>query len=124
MSKQPPKWDAYLRGLTVAELQQHLPLLGGFERLTIYSPDRSWILLASLDVDVSTSDVPELTRLLPDIARAYRSATKGQPVDHKRAHRARVDFVEVCNLLADQADNNEDYGDPDELLSRMQTGVP
>lgn len=122
MSVQPPEWDPYLRGLTVGELQGHLPLLAKFERITMYSKDRTWILLASQDLDVSTSSVTELESLLPGIAESYRSASQSKPVDHKRAHRSYVDFVEVCNLLADQAEDGDAYGDPDELLATMMEG--
>ncbi|WP_369928487.1 hypothetical protein [Xanthomonas sp. NCPPB 2632] len=119
MSTQPPKWDIYLQSLTVGELQRHLPLLGTFERITMYNRDRTWILLASQDVDVATSDVDELKRLLPGLAESYRFASQERQVDHKRAFRSYVDFVEVCHLLADQDVGGDDYHDPDQLLSTM-----
>ena len=122
MSAQAPNWDSYLRGLTVGELQRQLPMLAMFEKITLYSPDRTWILLASQGVDVSTSNVAELKSLLPGIAASYRSASEGKHVDHKGAQRSYVDFVEVCNLLVDQAEEGDDYRDPVELLATMMEG--
>lgn len=116
MSEREPDWDRYMSGLTLRQLVDASPNGGAFERISVYSPGREWLLLASLDVAVRTADAAGLKRMLPQLVDKYARSVREGGYQFKYAWEAHVEFFEVCSLLAGLDDEPEDYLDPDAVL--------
>lgn len=116
MAEKEPNWDKYMAGLTLRQLVDAAPNGGAFERISVYSPGREWLLLASLDIAVRTSDAGELKRVLHYLVDKYARSIREGGYQYKYAWEAHVEFFEVCSLLAGLDDEPEDYLDPDAVL--------
>lgn len=91
MAEKVPDWDKYMGGLTLQDLRHAVPLGGAFERILVYSPGREWLLLASLDIAVRTTDAGGLKHVLPGIVDKYVRSVRDGGYEFKYAWEAHVD---------------------------------
>ena len=115
-------WDAYASNATFREVQDH-SAISGQSIPTMYSPDRDWLLLSSVGLDVETGDVNECVSLLDHIVDCYHGVTRaGRRTGYSRTDYHRQlsslenDFNELCSTLVSHCDNPEPYLDPTELF--------
>lgn len=109
-------WDQHALGASFASIRKLAPHLSIRALPSMYSPDRRWFYLSSLDIDVLTTDEEELRSLLPQLKRGYQSALDNNPKSHLRLAAYRGDFIEVCLMLSDLATDQDEFADPDTLL--------
>ncbi|WP_369927611.1 hypothetical protein [Xanthomonas sp. NCPPB 2632] len=119
MTEKEPDWDRYMAGITLGKLHDHAPAFGAFERIPVFSPQREWLLLASLDIAVRTGDLAELQSVLPQLAHKYGRCGREGGLQYKYAFQAWVEFFAVCSLLSGLDVDEDDYRDPDDLLARL-----
>ncbi|MCU1137064.1 hypothetical protein [Stenotrophomonas maltophilia] len=109
-------WDQHALGASFASIRKLAPHLSIRALPSMYSPDRRWFYLSSLDIDVLTTDEEELRLLLPQLKLGYQSALDNNPKSHLRLAAYRGDFIEVCMMLSDLATDPDEFADPDTLL--------
>ncbi|MEC4339617.1 hypothetical protein VPH13_12915 [Stenotrophomonas pavanii] len=109
-------WDQYALSATFATIRKLAPHLSIRALPSMYSPDRRWFYLSSLDIDVLITDEEELRSLLPQLKQGYQSALDNNPKSHLRLAAYRGDFIEVCMMLSDLATDPDEFADPDTLL--------
>jgi len=85
---------------------------------SMYNPDRKVFYLSSQDVYVDTDDPDQLRFMLEPVRFSYFSAIRSSPINHCNAYLSRVDFIEICRLLLECADDPSEYSDPDSLLAQ------
>lgn len=76
------EWDKYLATAKYAEVMRNSPDLSSRRPPALYSPDRAWIYLSSLDLDFETNDINGLKNILKDLAASYTHAKLNN--DHKK----------------------------------------
>lgn len=109
-------WDQHALGASFAAVRRLAPHLSIRALPSMYSPDKRWFYLSSLDIDVLTTDEEELRSLLPQLKQGYQSALDNNPKSHLRLAAYRGDFIEVCLMLSDLATDPDEFVDPDTLL--------
>lgn len=69
----PFDWDHYVRDARFHEVRQLSPELSNRRLPSMYSPDRAWFYISSLDLDVSCGDVRRVEIALLQMRDMYRS---------------------------------------------------
>ena len=115
----PFNWDAYASNAKFREVQDH-SAISGLSIPTMYSPDRDWLLLSSVGLDVETGDVNECVNLLDHIINRYHIVDRRFWISRRHYHRdlylLESDFIVLCNHLANRCNNPEPYFDPTGLF--------
>jgi len=111
-------WDKYLSNAKYKEVRDSSPDLSSRRPPTMYSPDRKWIYLSSQDIDFETNDLNGLKSILESLT-SYYKLTREMHKSNLILHLIKIDFIEVCGLIANLVDNPEDYNDPDSLLNSL-----
>ena len=112
-------WDKYLSDSKYKEVRNSSPDLSSRRPPTMYSPDRKWIYLSSQDIDFETNDLNGLKSILEALSSSYNLTREMHKSDYLKLYLIRIDFIEVCRLIANLVDNPEDYNDPDSLLDSL-----
>ncbi|MBB5865534.1 hypothetical protein [Xanthomonas sp. 3058] len=110
-------WDLYFSSASFRQIRELSPELSNRRVPSLYSPDRQLFYLTSLESEVTTSDEAELLVALNEVRNLYFSARSTGSANGKDFI-ARLDFIELCNLLANVSDEPDTYMDPDELLGQ------
>jgi hypothetical protein len=121
VSKRKFDWDDYFSTASFKQIRDRSPELSTRRVPSVYSPDRLFFYLTSLDIDVQTSEVTELRAALTELRTLYFSQSAAQSNYGKAL--ARTDFIEICHLLADCDEDPEPYLDPDALLDSVRAGA-
>jgi hypothetical protein len=108
-------WDKLFASMSLDALLEFSPLLSRGRRPTMYSPDRTRLYLATLDIDVGTVDVAELAAVLPQISDKRYSSNCSELAFAI----AKIEFAEVCLLLQNCAIDPTPYVNPDALLESL-----
>jgi hypothetical protein len=111
-------WDEFAQIATFKQICQLSPDLSGRRLPSMYSPDRRWFYVSSQDIGVQTSSEKRLRQLLEAVRRSYHFELDRPKVDHGRLHTQRVDFYELCRLIANLVPDPDDFADPDILLEQ------
>ena len=115
MRKRAFDWDRYFSSASFKQIRELSPELSNRRVPSVYSPDRQFLYLTSLDIDVQSNDATELLIALNEVRNLYFSAKSAESTNGKDVI-ARIDFIELCNLLANCSDDPDEYMDPDALL--------
>lgn len=116
MSQNEFEWDAFFSKASFNEIRTLSPEPSARRPPSTYSADRKFLYLSSQDNDVETSNEDQLRAAFFYVRNSYASASKFGHFNHTKAYIARVDFVEICRLLACLSDDPNEFSDPDGLL--------
>jgi len=109
--------DEYFLNAKYSEVMKNSPDPFSDRHPTIYSPDRKWIYFSSQDEIFDTKDIDGLKQLLQRLSRVYKTYLATPTIPFIKLHKIRVDCFAVCELIAGQVENPEDYHDPDSYLA-------
>ncbi len=109
-------WDKYAVQASFANVRSLSPDLGGRPLPSMYSPDRRWFLLSSLDIDVPTASEDQLRIALDAVKRSYQAERSKPTLNYRRLWVHQIDFYELCNLLFGLVSDADEFADPQELL--------
>lgn len=113
MKRENFNWDKYIATASYQEVMDNSPFPSN-RPPTLYNPDHTLLYLPSLDLDVATDDFNELKIMLDGVIDNYR---RYQELNDKfKMARARIDCIELCQLIQDCGPTPEIYIDPDPLL--------
>jgi hypothetical protein len=112
-------WDEFFSKASFNKIRQLSPDLASRRPPSTYSPDRKLLYLSSQDYCIETSNQDQLLNALDSVKNTYAAASRSECLDHAKAYVARIDFIELCQLLVCCADNPEEFSDPDGLLGAI-----
>lgn len=116
MSQKPFEWDAFFSKSSFSEIRRLSPDLDSRRPPSTYSPDRKLLYLSSQDVDVETGNEDQLRAMLVSVRNSYIAAISPDKFNPMKVYIARVDFLEICYLLASLSGDPSEFSDPDGLL--------
>lgn len=116
MTQKQFEWDVFFLKARFNEISELSPDLAARRFPSTFSPDRKFLYLSSQDWDVETGNEEQLRAALVDVRNSYASASHPDHFNHTKVYIARVDFVEICRLLACLSDCPDEFSDPDGLL--------
>lgn len=116
MSHKQFDWDMFFSQASFNKIRELSPDLAHRRLPSSFSPDMKLLYLSSQDIDVETDNQDQLREALIAVKGSYVSASRIDRLDHAKAYVARIDFIEICRLLASCSDNPEKFSHPDGLL--------
>jgi len=116
MSQKQFEWDAFFSKCSFSEINRLSPEFSSRRCPSIYSPDGKLFYISSQDNDVETDNEKQLRAMLIDVRASYISASHPDKGNRNKAYIARIDFLEICRLLASLTDDPTEFSDPDNLL--------
>jgi len=109
-------WDQYALGASFASVRRLAPRMSIRALPSIYSPNRRWFYLSSLDIGVLTTDEEKLRCLEHDLRGCIRSIRDNTPQNLLRLAAYYGDFLEVCIMLHELSTDPYEFADPDARL--------
>lgn len=109
-------WDQYALGASFASVRRLAPRMSIRALPSMYSPDRRWFYLSSLDIGVCTTDEEDLRRLEHDLGGSVKSIRENNPQSLLRLATYYGDFLEVCTMLHELSTDPYEFADPDARL--------
>lgn len=109
-------WDQYALGASFASVRRLAPRMSIRALPSMYSPDKRWFYLSSLDIGVRTTDEEKLRRLELDLGGSVKSIRDNNPQGLLRLATYYGDFLEVCTMLHELSTDPYEFADPDSRL--------
>ena len=78
-----PNWDYYFSTLSFNEFKERSPFLGGRNTPTIYSKDKKWVYLGSIDIGINIYESTNIKKILFDLESCNNLKSSGKSLYKK-----------------------------------------
>jgi len=109
-------WDQFALGASFATVRRLAPRMGIRALPSMYSPDKRWFYLSSLDEAVHTTDEEELRVYEAELKKSFQSIRENNPNSLFRLAAYYGDYLEVCMMLYELSTDPDEFADPDQRL--------
>lgn len=109
-------WDEFVAKTSFETVRRLSPELDNRPLPSMYSPDRRWYYVSSLDVDVPTRDEGLLRLALDGVKSRYKSGMEQPRPNHWKLQANTTDVHQLCHLLSKLVSDPAEFEDPDALL--------
>ncbi|MHC9010130.1 hypothetical protein ACYX79_00640 [Stenotrophomonas rhizophila] len=112
-----PNWDQFALGSSFATVRKLASRMSIRALPSMYSPDKRWFYLSSLDIAVRTTDEEELRLYEADLKSGYNSIKANNSGSLLRLATYYGDYLEVCTMLYELSTDPDEFADPDLRLT-------
>jgi hypothetical protein len=88
-----PNWDYYFSTLSFNEFKERSPFLGGRNTPTIYSKDKKWVYLGSIDIGINIYESTNIKKILFDLESCNNLKSSGKSLYKKAQMESDIDLL-------------------------------